>query len=66
VKESFYKLVEDFYRECEQFMYYFDSKSPSASCISQKMGFEKPFDTIQHEPLFQIFRDKGFNEYWIR
>jgi hypothetical protein len=26
VKESFYKLHEDFYRECEQFLYYFDSK----------------------------------------
>ena len=38
------------------------SKKPS---VIFKVDFEKAFDTIEHEAIFDIFKAKGFGDKWI-
>jgi hypothetical protein len=34
--------------------------------IILKLDFEKDFDSLEHEALYMILRQKGFGESWIR
>ena len=40
----------------------YQSKRP---IVILKLDFEKAFDSIEHEAIFQILRHKGFNDKWI-